>query len=148
MTRYVFTRNPDGTYRVATLAGRVLGTLARVRMSNRVPAEVRWQAVDRNGRRVGPPQMSRDRAAELLDAQRQARDTIYGEGRCARLVAGEWRLYERVAVTEEGHGLYERAGTAGSEAEARAWAALLPFARTSHRAQDLGLIADEEDRHD
>ena len=123
MTRYVYTLNPDGSYRAATPAGRVLGTLARVRVSNRVPAEVRWQAVDRDGRRVGTPQMSRDRAAELLDARRQARDTIYGEGRCARLVSGEWRLYERVAVTEEGHGLYERAGTAGSEAEARAWAA-------------------------
>ena len=123
MTRYVYTLNPDGSYRAATPAGRVLGTLARVRVSNRVPAEVRWQAVDRDGRRVGTPQMSRDRAAELLDARRQARDTIYGEGRCARLVSGEWRLYERVAVTEEGHGLYERAGTAGSEAEARAWVA-------------------------
>ena len=30
--------------------------------------------------------------------------------------------------------------------EARA--ALLPFARTSHRAKDLGLIEDEEDHHD
>ena len=123
MTRYVYTLNPDGSYRAATPAGRVLGTLARVRVSNRVPAEVRWQAVDRDGRRVGTPQMSRDRAAELLDARRQARDTIYGEGRCARLVAGEWRLYERVAITAEGHGLYERAGTAGSEAEALAWVA-------------------------
>jgi len=26
--------------------------------------------------------------------------------------------------------------------------ALLPFARTSHRAKDLGLIEDEEDHHD
>jgi len=127
MTRYVYTLNPDGTYRAATPAGRVLGTLERVRVSNRVPPEVRWQAVDRAGRRVGPPQASRDRAAELLDAQRQARDTLYGEGRCARLVAGEWRLYERVAITAEGHGLYERAGTAGSEAEARAWVAGNPI---------------------
>ena len=127
MSRYVYTLNPDGSYRAATLAGRALGTLARVRVSNRVPPEVRWQAVDRAGRRVGPPQASRDRAAELLDAQRQLCDTIYGEGRCARLVAGEWRLYERVAITAEGHGLYERAGTAGSEAEARAWVAGNPI---------------------
>ena len=123
MSRYVYTINPDSTYLAATPAGRVLGTLERVRMSNRVPAEVRWQAVDRDGRRVGPPQMSRDRAAGLLEAQQQPRDTIYGEGRCARLVAGEWRLYERVTITAEGQGLYERAGTAGSEAEALAWVA-------------------------
>jgi len=123
MTRYVYTLNPDGSYRAATSAGRVLGTLERVRVSNRVPPEIRWQAVDCDGRRIGPPQASRDRAAELLEAPHPLCDTIYGEGRCARLVAGEWRLYERVTITAEGHGLYERAGTAGSEAEARAWVA-------------------------
>ena len=123
VSRYVYTLNPDGTYLAATPAGRVLGTLERVRVSNRVPPEIRWQAVDCDGRRIGTPQASRDRAAELLEARRQARDTIYGEGRCARLVSGEWRLYERVTITAEGHGLYERAGTAGSEAEALAWVA-------------------------
>lgn len=36
----------------------------------------------------------------------------------------------------------------GDPAYQEARAALLPFARTSHRAKDLGLIEDEEDHHD
>ena len=36
----------------------------------------------------------------------------------------------------------------GDPAYQEAREALLPFARTSHRAKDLGLIEDEEDHHD
>jgi len=38
--------------------------------------------------------------------------------------------------------------TCDDPAYQEARAALLPFARASHRAKDLGLIEDEEDRHD
>lgn len=38
--------------------------------------------------------------------------------------------------------------TCDDPAYQEARAALLPFARTSHRAQDLGLLEDAEDRHD
>ncbi len=93
------------------------------------------------------------RGANLNDAELRGANLRGADLRGAKLDFACWPLWcgsqgavvdARIAAQLAAHFC---ALTCDDPAYQEARAALLPFARTSHRAQDLGLI-DEEDRHD